>query len=80
MLDKRGLGLFYKLCLVIMTAMLKNSKYLYRHLRRRGCVVIVWVLNEEEEFREALSYAPEIDGMMTDRPSKLREFVKINPV
>jgi hypothetical protein len=44
-------------------------------LRKRGVVVIVWVLNESDEWREALTYAPEIDGMMTDCPTKLLEFI-----
>ena len=32
------------------------------------------MLNEEEEFEEALSYCPYVDGMMTDCPSKLKDF------
>ena len=47
---------------------------MYRHLRRKGVPVILFVLNEEEEFEEALSYCPEVDGMMTDAPSKLKQF------
>lgn len=57
-----------------MGLILGNSKNLYRHLRNRGVIVVVWVLNEESEFIEALEYAPEIDGIMTDCPTKLKEF------
>ena len=40
-------------------------------------MVVVWVLNEEEEFDEAWDvYGDSIDGMMTDCPTKLKEFVK----
>ena len=39
--------------------------------------VILWVLNEEEEYQEALDmYGDTVDGIMTDRPSKLIEFVR----
>jgi hypothetical protein len=38
--------------------------------------VVVWVLNDEEEFEEALGLAPEIDGMMTDSPQILVNFAK----
>jgi glycerophosphoryl diester phosphodiesterase len=64
-----------KIALFIFWCLLVNSKNLYRHLRKRGVVVIVWVLNESDEWREALTYAPEIDGMMTDCPTKLLEFI-----
>lgn len=51
-----------------------NSFNLYRHLRRRGVIVVVWVLNEIEDFEEAKEYGNEIDGVMTDCPTKLREY------
>ena len=66
----------YSILLVILCAALRNSKNLYKHLRQRGVLVIVWVLNEDEEFLEAMeTYGPEIDGMMTDCPSKLKSFI-----
>lgn len=34
----------------ILWMMLLNSKNLYNHLRKRGVLVVVWVLNEDEEF------------------------------
>jgi hypothetical protein len=49
---------------------------LYRHLRKRGVLVVVWVLNEDEEFDEVMKFYPEIDGMMTDCPSRLVDFAK----
>lgn len=65
-----------RVIVVILRIMTMNSKYLYRHLRKRGVLVVVWVLNEDEEFEEALSFGDDIDGMMTDCPSKLRNFIK----
>ena len=62
------------MAIVIMRVLIRNSKSLYRHLRARGVMVIVWVLNDYSEFEEALEYAPELDGVMTDNPTKLREF------
>ena len=75
-LKKRGANLLMRMVFMVLCALIQNSKHLYRHLRRRGVTVIVWVLNEEDEFEEALLFAPEIDGMMTDCPTRLREFVK----
>lgn len=47
---------------------------LWKHLRRRGCVVIGWVLNDEEEWEETADWP--IDGMMTDDPQGYHEFVE----
>lgn len=69
---------FAKMAIVIVRALIRNSKSLYRHLRARGVIVIVWVINEYNEFEEALEYCPELDGVMTDNPSKLREFALNN--
>lgn len=69
-------NILFRMVAVGMFALVRNSRSLYRHLRARGVPVIVWVLNEEEEFQEALDcYGADIDGMMTDCPSKLLEFV-----
>ena len=58
-------------------ALLRNSKALFRHLKARGVPVILWVLNEEEEYQEALEmYGDTVDGIMTDRPTRLIEFMK----
>jgi hypothetical protein len=37
---------FARISLVIMRVMIRNSKALYRHLRARNVMVVVWVLNE----------------------------------
>lgn len=75
-LDDRGSNIFVRMLAVLMLALLRNSRNLYRHLRARGIPIIVWVLNEEEEFQEALDcYGSDIDGMMTDRPTLLKEFM-----
>ena len=76
-IEKRGRhAMIGRMMLVLMAALIRNSKNLYRHLRKRGVIVVVWVLNEESEFEEALDYAPEIDGIMTDCPTKLKEFAQ----
>jgi len=52
------------------------SRRLFRHLRDRGNIVVVWVVNSEEEMQELNDlYGDSIDGFMTDYPSLLREFV-----
>ena len=50
------------------------NRVLFWHLRRRGIRVVVFVLNREEEFREAVGWG--VDGIMTDYPTKLKEFLK----
>jgi hypothetical protein len=39
-----------KLIFLMIRALVRNSKALFRHLKARGVPVILWVLNEEEEF------------------------------
>ena len=50
MLEQRQSNIFIRMAFVVVCAMLRNSKNLYRHLRSRGVLVVVWVLNEQEEF------------------------------
>ena len=58
-------------------AALRNSRALFGHMKARGVPVILWVLNEDEEYLEALEmYGDTVDGIMTDRPTRLIEFVK----
>ncbi|XP_041456702.1 lysophospholipase D GDPD1-like [Lytechinus variegatus] len=45
---------------------------LFRHLQRRGIKVYLWVLNSEREWSRAISLGA--DGIMTDYPSKLKQF------
>jgi hypothetical protein len=76
LLEDRGSNILMKMVFIALLALLRNSRSLYRHLRARGIPIIVWVLNEEEEFQEALDcFGKDIDGMMTDRPTSLREFM-----
>ncbi len=71
----RDRNICIKAVYVILTAALRNSKALFRHMKQRGVPVILWVLNEEEEFMEAYEmYGDTVDGVMTDRPTKLIEF------
>ncbi len=39
-----------KLVFIMIRAILRNSKALFRHMKARGVPVILWVLNEEEEY------------------------------
>ncbi|XP_046458062.1 lysophospholipase D GDPD1-like [Daphnia pulex] len=45
---------------------------LFRHLNKRGIPTYAWVLNTESEFQLALDAG--VNGIMTDYPSKLRNF------
>jgi lysophospholipase D len=49
-----------------------HSPVLWKHLQRRGIGVVVWVLNDEEEFRDASKWP--VNGIMTDDPIALRKF------
>lgn len=69
-------GCLARVLFVMVATLLRNSRALHQHLRRRGVLVVVWVLNEEEEFREAWDlFGEEIDGVMTDCPTKLANFI-----
>eukprot|EP00116_Pleurobrachia_bachei_P012403 sb/3472665/ len=50
------------------------NRVLFWHLRRRGIKVVVFVLNREEEFLEAVGWG--VDGIMTDYPTRLKEFLE----
>lgn len=49
-------------------------RFLFRHLQRRGIKVYLWVLNDEEDWK--MAYRLGVDGVMTDYPTALREFVE----
>lgn len=53
MLNKRGSNFVVKFIFLIVATMLRNSRGLYRHLKKRGVLVVLWVANEDEEFFEA---------------------------
>ncbi|XP_061074322.1 lysophospholipase D GDPD1 isoform X2 [Conger conger] len=54
--------------------MLLMRKALFNHLTARGIQVYVWVLNDEEDFHRA--FALGATGVMTDYPTKLKEFME----
>ena len=76
-MKNRGSNIFVKMLFLIVAAMIRNSRGLYRHLRARGVLVVLWVANEDEEYWEAADmFGEDIDGIMTDRPQALWEWVK----
>ncbi|ELW61570.1 Glycerophosphodiester phosphodiesterase domain-containing protein 1 [Tupaia chinensis] len=48
-------------------------KALFDHLTARGIQVYVWVLNEEQEYKRAFDLGA--TGVMTDYPTKLKDFL-----
>ncbi|XP_028320521.1 lysophospholipase D GDPD1 isoform X2 [Gouania willdenowi] len=53
-------------------------KALFKHLTARGIQVYVWVLNDEEDFQRAFELGA--TGVMTDFPSKLKDFMDRNGI
>ena len=49
------------------------SKPLFRHLQKRGILVIWWVLNDPKDFKEALE--KQVNGIMTDVPSVCKKYL-----
>ncbi|KAK7156249.1 hypothetical protein R3I94_006358 [Phoxinus phoxinus] len=49
-------------------------KALFDHLTGRGIQVYIWVLNDEEDFKRAFDLGA--TGIMTDYPTKLKEFME----
>ena len=45
-------------------------------MRRRGNYVVLWVANEKSEFGK-IKNTWRVDGVLTDRPSKLREWTEL---
>ncbi|XP_071791100.1 lysophospholipase D GDPD1-like isoform X1 [Asterias amurensis] len=52
------------------------NRVMFRHLQRRGIKIYVWVLNSEEQFDRAMHVG--VDGIMTDYPIKLAEYMRQN--
>ncbi|ESO97696.1 hypothetical protein LOTGIDRAFT_103735 [Lottia gigantea] len=50
---------------------------LFKHLERRGIHTFVWVLNSEEEFD--IAFKTQVMGVMTDFPTKLKDFLQEHP-
>ncbi|XP_076138560.1 lysophospholipase D GDPD1 [Alosa pseudoharengus] len=53
-------------------------KALFDHLTARGIQVYIWVLNDEEDFQRAFDLGA--TGIMTDYPTKLKEFIEKNSI
>ena len=80
----------------LLKVLLQNKHSLLRHLKARGCVVTLWVMNSKSEFEFiyhqycqsgfhfccckmkccCTEYEPLVDGIMTDCPSKLTNWIK----
>ena len=55
----------------------KRSTALFRHLRARGNWVVMWVVNSQEEMQECHEqFGDELDGILTDCPTELTEFIR----
>ncbi|XP_019400857.1 PREDICTED: glycerophosphodiester phosphodiesterase domain-containing protein 1 [Crocodylus porosus] len=52
-------------------------KTLFDHLTARGIQVYIWVLNEEQEYKRAFDLGA--TGVMTDYPTRLKEFLRHYP-
>lgn len=53
-------------------------KALFNHLTARGIQVYIWVLNDEEDFQRAFDLGA--TGVMTDFPTRLRDFMDKNGI
>ncbi|XP_011481098.1 lysophospholipase D GDPD1 isoform X2 [Oryzias latipes] len=53
-------------------------KALFQHLTARGIQVYIWVLNDEEDFQRAFDLGA--TGVMTDFPTKLKDFMDRNGI
>uniref|UniRef100_A0A3Q3WBU1 GP-PDE domain-containing protein n=1 Tax=Mola mola TaxID=94237 RepID=A0A3Q3WBU1_MOLML len=53
-------------------------KALFNHLTDRGIQVYIWVLNDEEDFQRAFDLGA--TGVMTDFPTRLKEFMDRNGI
>lgn len=50
---------------------------LFRHLEQRGIQTYLWVLNEEQDWDRAFKLG--VAGVMTDFPSKLKDYLALRP-
>lgn len=49
---------------------------LFRHLQRRGIKVLIWLLDEEENYERAFRLGA--NGIISDFPTKLRNYLDKN--
>uniref|UniRef100_A0A1B6FMV2 GP-PDE domain-containing protein n=1 Tax=Cuerna arida TaxID=1464854 RepID=A0A1B6FMV2_9HEMI len=71
-----GLLPFPSILLRLMDTLLIR-RALFNHLHERGIQVYIWVLNHDEEYERAFQLGA--TGVMTDYPSRLRQFLDNNP-
>jgi hypothetical protein len=77
MLKASGKGFCYSCFVNIFRCVHNCSKRLFAHLRARGNWTLIWVVNSEVEMQECHDkFADELDGLMTDCPTQLMEFVQ----
>lgn len=70
------LGMTIRLAAWVMDKLLMR-KCLLDHLGKRGIQTYLWVLNKEEDYAKAFRLGA--TGVMTDYPTKLRDFLDENP-
>ena len=57
--------------------LLLSQKRLFEHLQRRGVKVVLWTVNSDVEYEQCLlTFGKSVDGIMTDRPSSLDNYIK----
>uniref|UniRef100_W5K9R6 Glycerophosphodiester phosphodiesterase domain containing 1 n=1 Tax=Astyanax mexicanus TaxID=7994 RepID=W5K9R6_ASTMX len=69
---------FLEIPMPSITTNLLMRKALFDHLTARGIQIYIWVLNDEEDFKRAFDLGA--TGVMTDYPTKLKEFLEKNGV
>lgn len=67
---------FQRFCISVFNFIF-TSKVLVKHLKDRGIPTYFWVLNDEADYLKAFELGAE--GVMTDRPAKLRYWLNLHP-
>ena len=67
-----GLAKFSPWVLMVVDWLLM-SPMLFLHLQKRGVTTYLWVLNTDQQFQRAFNLG--VQGVMTDYPSQLRQFL-----
>ncbi len=78
MLAKRNVkGCCVSFTLCIARCVHKLSPGLFRHVKARGNATVIWTVNEDEDFHELKEeFGDSLDGIMTDRPSRLANWAR----
>lgn len=77
MMDPDGMGRSQRVIIWLADTLLMR-KALFNHLTARGIQVYIWVLNDEEDFQRAFNLGA--TGVMTDFPTRLRDFMDKNGI